>query len=163
VQRGAQMLPVDLDPDIHDGLTHRGVSPLALSSGGEHNDREGGEVAAMRAPQVAQQTQDPAVDGFSDSIHALTEVWMSMMVLTTSNQHVIAERREIARWARNTNQSFMDTFGRATASEEIRVILDGLQGLIPKQLGDAGRGFLVEVATEARALATEGTAAIDAI
>ena len=114
----------------------------------------------MRATHVTQQAQDPAVDAYVAAIVELTDVWMSMIWLTTVNSRVVATRREIARWARNTNQEFMDTFGRATASEEIRVILDGLVSLVPKQLGDDGRALVRRITTEAQALASDGREAV---
>jgi hypothetical protein len=117
----------------------------------------------MRGQSVTQQTQDIAVEEFITGIAALTDVWMSMMWIGTANPRLNTTRREIARWARNANQSFIDTFGRATASEEIRVILDGLVTSVPKQLGDTGRDFLRSLTAEAQALADEGRAAVAAI
>src|SRR3954470_23069407 len=117
----------------------------------------------MRGQNVTQQTQDIAVEEFTSGIAALTDVWMSMMWVGTANQRLNTTRREIARWARNANHSFIETFGQATASEEIRVILDGLVASVPKQLGDAGRDFLRGLTVEARALAEEGSAAVAAI
>lgn len=114
----------------------------------------------MRAPNITQQVQDPAVDAYVAGIVELTDTWISMLWLTTMNPRIVTTRREIARWARNTNQEFMDTFGRATASEEIRVILDGLVSLLPKQLGDEGRALLTRITVEAQALAAEGREAV---
>ena len=117
----------------------------------------------MRSPQVPQQRQAPAVEGFSDSIRALSEVWQSMIWLTTTSPGLHSIRREIAGWTRNTNEAFIDTFGKATASEEIRVILDGMPGCVPQRLGDAGRLFLAQVAAEARALAAQGAEAVASV
>lgn len=114
----------------------------------------------MRGQNVTQQTQDSVVEEFADSIAALTDVWMSMMWLGSTNQRLNSTRREIARWARNANHSFVETFGRATVSEEIRVILDGLVTSVPKQLGDAGREFLRGLNVEARILTDEGREAV---
>jgi len=104
---------------------------------------------------------DPAVVTFTTSVAALSDVWSSMVWLQTTSPSLNAVRREIARWARDTDGALAERFGRSVGSEEIRVLLDSMPPLVPRQVDPADREMLDAAAAEAQQLTVFGREAID--
>jgi hypothetical protein len=111
----------------------------------------------MRA--VPPQTDDPAIEPLAAATAELAEAWASMVWLSSTDAELHRTRREIARWAYATNQSFVEAFDRCTVSEEIRVIIEGLAGCVPRHLDDDGRALVAAVTDNAQALAAAARAA----
>lgn len=103
---------------------------------------------------------DSAVVTFATSTEALTDVWSSMVWLQTTSPTLNSVRREIARWARDTDEAIAELFGRRVQSEEIRVLLEEMPALVPRQVDATDRAWLETVAAEAQRLTAEGRAAI---
>jgi hypothetical protein len=103
---------------------------------------------------------DPAVVTFATSTAALTDVWSSMVWLQTTNPTLNTVRREIARWARDTDEGMAELFGRRVQSDEIRVLLEEMPALVPRQVDASDRDWLENVAAAAQRLTSEGRAAI---
>jgi hypothetical protein len=103
---------------------------------------------------------DAAVVTFTTSTAALTDVWSSMVWLQTTNPALNTVRRAIARWARDTDEAMAELFGHRVQSDEIRVLLEEMPALVPRQVEAIDRDWLETVAAEAQRLASEGRAAI---
>src|SRR3954468_6499785 len=103
---------------------------------------------------------DDAVVSFATSAAALADVWSAMGWLQTTSPPLDAARRDIARWARDTDEAFAEMFGRRVSSDEIRVLLEQMPALIPRRLNAMDEVWLAASAAEARRLTVEGRAAI---
>jgi len=110
----------------------------------------------MRA--VPPQTDDPAIEPLTAATGELAEAWASMVWLTSTDAELHRTRREIARWAQATNQTFVAAFNRCTVSEEIRVIIEGMAGCVPRHLDEDGRALVASVTADAHALAAAARA-----
>ena len=106
---------------------------------------------------------DSAVVTFATSTAALTDVWSSMVWLQTTSPMLNSVRREIARWARDTDEAMAELFGRRVQSDEIRVLLEEMPALVPRQVDETDREWLENVAAQAQRLAAEGRAAISRV
>ena len=106
---------------------------------------------------------DPAVVTFATSTAALNDVWSSMVWLQTTSPTLNSVRREIARWARDTDEAMAELFGRRVQSDEIRRLLDEMPALVPRQVDETDREWLENVAAQAQRLAAEGRAAISRV
>ena len=103
---------------------------------------------------------DPIVVAFATSVSALSDVWSAMVWLQTTSPGLNAIRRDIARWARDTDAAIGEMFGRSVMSDEIRVLLDGMAALVPRQVDGEERDVLVDAVAKAQRLTTEGREAI---
>jgi hypothetical protein len=103
---------------------------------------------------------DPIVVAFSTSVSALSDVWSAMVWLQTTSPSLNAIRREIAQWARDTDAAMGEMFGRSVVSDEIRVLLDGMGALVPRQVDAEERDVLADAVAKAQRLTEEGRAAI---
>jgi hypothetical protein len=103
---------------------------------------------------------DDAVVSFATSVAALVDVWSSMVWLQTTSSTFTQVRREIAAWARDTDAALAEMFGRSVQSEEVRLILDLLPALVPRQVSAADRDWLLTASAEAQRLTVAGRAAI---
>jgi hypothetical protein len=112
-------------------------------------------------PDVVIDLDRPA-DPFTESLRVLRQVWADMVWLNTTNVELNARRREIAAWVRGVNDELAGAFGQGVATEEIRVILAELPGVVPRHPDEEARGTLTRLAWEARDLATKGRAAVEA-
>jgi Tfp pilus assembly protein PilN len=83
-----------------------------------------------------------------------------MVWLQTTSPTLNTVRREIARWARDTDEAMAELFGRRVKSDEIRVLLEEMPALVPRQVDATDRAWLETVSVEARRLTSEGRAAI---
>jgi hypothetical protein len=103
---------------------------------------------------------DPIVVAFSTSVSALSDVWSAMVWLQTTSPGLNSIRREIAQWARDTDAAMGELFGRSVVSDEIRVLLDGMGALVPRQVDTDERDVLAAAVSKAQRLTEEGRAAI---
>ena len=103
---------------------------------------------------------DPIVVAFSTSVSALSDVWSAMVWLQTTSPGLNSIRREIAQWARDTDAAMGELFGRSVVSDEIRVLLDGMGALVPRQVDTDERDVLADAVSKAQRLTEEGRAAI---
>jgi hypothetical protein len=103
---------------------------------------------------------DPIVVAFSTSVSALSDVWSAMVWLQTTSPGLNSIRREIAQWARDTDAAMGEMFGRSVVSDEIRVLLDGMGALVPRQVDPEERDVLADAVAKAQRLTEEGRAAI---
>ncbi|HET6818190.1 MAG TPA: hypothetical protein VFH66_13275 [Mycobacteriales bacterium] len=103
---------------------------------------------------------DAAVVDFATSVSALSDVWSAMVWLQTTSPSLNSVRREIAAWARDTDAAIGEMFGRSVMSDEIRVLLDGMAALLPRQVDAEQRDQLAFFTRDARRLTEEGRAAI---
>ena len=103
---------------------------------------------------------DPIVVAFSTSVSALSDVWSAMVWLQTTSPGLNSIRREIAQWARDTDAALGEMFGRSIMSDEIRVLLDGMGALVPRQVDTEERDVLADAVSKAQRLTEEGRAAI---
>ena len=103
---------------------------------------------------------DPIVVAFATSVTALSDVWSAMVWLQTTSPGLNAIRRDIAQWARDTDAAIGEMFGASVMSDEIRVILDGLAALVPRQVDNVERDVLAEAVAKSQRLTEEGRAAI---
>ena len=103
---------------------------------------------------------DPIVVAFSTSVSALSDVWSAMVWLQTTSPGLNSIRREIAHWARDTDAALGEMFGRSIVSDEIRVLLDGMGALVPRQVDTDEREVLADAVSKAQRLTEEGRAAI---
>jgi hypothetical protein len=103
---------------------------------------------------------DPIVVAFATSVAALSDVWSAMVWLQTTSPSLNAIRRDIARWARDTDAAIGEMFGDSVMSEEIRVVLDGMAALVPRHVSSDERDLLVDAVAKAQRLTDEGRAAI---
>ena len=106
---------------------------------------------------------DEAVVTFATSTAALTDVWSSMVWLQTTSPTLNNVRREIARWARDTDEAIAEMFGRRVQSEEIRRLLEEMPALVPRQVEARDREWLETAAAQAQRLTAEGRAAISRV
>src|SRR3954449_5931725 len=90
---------------------------------------------------------DEAVVGFSTSSAALADVWSSMVWLQTTSPTLNGVRREIAQWARDADAAIAEMFGRRVGSDEIRVLLEQMPAVVPRQIEAADREWLPGAAT----------------
>jgi hypothetical protein len=111
-------------------------------------------------PDAITLDDDPIVVAFSTSITALSDVWSTMVWLQTTSPGLNAIRRDIAQWARDTDAAIGEIFGRSVLSDEIRVLLDGMAALLPRQIDNAQRDVLATAVAKAQRLTDEGRAAI---
>jgi hypothetical protein len=102
-------------------------------------------------------------DPFAQSVQVLGQAWDQMVWLNSTNLELNACRREIAAWARATDALLTEAFGQSAKSDEIRVMLAELPGLVPRHPGGDATGMLARLAAEAQALARKGQAAVDAV
>lgn len=103
---------------------------------------------------------DPIVVAFATSVSALSDVWSAMVWLQTTSPGLNAIRRDIARWARDTDAAIGELFGRSVMSDEIRVLLDGMAALVPRHVDGEERDLLVDAVAKAQRLTEEGREAI---
>jgi len=103
---------------------------------------------------------DPVVVGFATSVAALSDVWSAMVWLQTTSPGLNSIRREIAQWARDTDAALGEMFGRSVMSDEIRVLLDGMAALVPRQVDTEERDVLLSAVAKAQRLTEQGRAAI---
>jgi hypothetical protein len=108
----------------------------------------------MRTRPAIPRQNDPALAGFTSAVADLSDVWSSLMWLESRRPELIAIRRDIARWARETNQAVLETFGHGSVSDEVRVLLNGLPDCARGGGGDAGHDLLVSATGEALRLTT---------
>src|SRR3954471_13533360 len=104
--------------------------------------------------------EDDVVVGFSTSAAALADVWSSMVWLQTTSPTLNTARREIARWARDADEAIAEMFGRRVGSDEIRVLLEQMPVLVPRQVEAVDHAWLEASAADGRRLILEGRAAI---
>jgi hypothetical protein len=103
---------------------------------------------------------DDAVVNFATSAEALADVWSSMVWLQTTSPTLNAVRREIAQWTRDADEAIAEMFGRRVGSDEIRVLLEQMPALVPRQVDAIDHEWLEASAAEARRLTVEGRNAI---
>ena len=103
---------------------------------------------------------DDVVVSFATSAAALADVWSAMVWLQTTSPTLNAARRDIARWARDTDEAIAEMFGRRVSSDEVRVLLEQMPALIPRRLNGRDEVWLAASAADARRLTVEGRAAI---
>lgn len=106
---------------------------------------------------------DARQDPFAESVHQLARAWDEMVWLVSTNLELNACRREIAAWTRATDTLLAETFGRGADSDEIRVMLGEMSGLVPRHPGTDATGMLMRLAVEAQTLARKGHAAVEAV
>ena len=111
-------------------------------------------------PDAITLDDDPIVVAFATSINALSDVWSAMVWLQTTSPSLNAIRRDIAKWARDTDAAIGEMFGRSVVSDEIRVLLDGMAALVPRQVDNDDRDVLADAVAKAQRLTEEGRAAI---
>ena len=114
-------------------------------------------------PDAITLDDDPIVVAFATSVTALSDVWSAMVWLQTSSPSLNAIRREIARWARDTDAAIGELFGHSVMSDEIRVLLDGMAALVPRQVNSEERAVLVTAVAKSQRLTDEGRAAIASV
>lgn len=102
---------------------------------------------------------DPLLASYVDGLHALAEVWTSMMWVTSTHANLLGARREIARWAQDTNRELTERFGLGVASEEVRVVLSAMADWADR-LPDDARLLVTEIAEQSRALTAKARAAL---
>jgi hypothetical protein len=110
-----------------------------------------------------QLVDDDAVVGFATSTAALADVWSSMVWLQTTSPTLNTVRREIARWAREADEAIAEMFGRRVASDEIRVLLEQMPAIVPRQVDATDHEWLEASTAEAQRLIAEGRAAINRV
>jgi len=103
---------------------------------------------------------DDAVVGFSTSSAALADVWSSMVWLQSTSPTLNSVRREIAQWARDADAAIAEMFGRRVGSDEIRVLLEQMPAIVPRQVEAADHEWLAASTAEAQRLIAAGRAAI---
>src|SRR4051794_15352042 len=103
---------------------------------------------------------DEAVIGFATSAAALADVWSSMVWLQTTSPTLNAVRRAIAEWTKDADEAIAEMFGRRVPSDEIRVLLEQMPALVPRQVDATDHEWLESSTEEARRLIAEGRAAI---
>jgi len=103
---------------------------------------------------------DDAVVSFATSTAALADVWSAMVWLQTTSPTLNAARREIARWAKDADEAIAEMYGRRVPSDEIRVLLEQMPALVPRQVDAVDHEWLEASTAEAQRLTVEGRAAI---
>jgi len=103
---------------------------------------------------------DEAVVSFTTSVAALADVWSAMVWLQTTSPTFTQVRREIAKWARDTDAAIAELFGRSVQTEEVRLILEHVPALVPRQVSAADEDWLLAAAAEAQRLTADGRVAI---
>ena len=103
---------------------------------------------------------DEVVVDFATSAAALADVWSSMVWLQSTSPTLNTVRREIAQWARDADEAIGEMFGHRVGSDEIRVMLEQMPAIVPRQVGPADRSWLEAAVVEARRLILDGRAAI---
>ena len=113
-----------------------------------------------RTPSEIRLDDDEVVVDFATSAAALADVWSSMVWLQTTSPTLNAVRREIAQWARDSDEAIGEMFGHRVASDEIRVMLEQMPALVPRQVSASDRAWLEAAVGDARRLILDGRAAI---
>src|SRR4051812_7465714 len=97
---------------------------------------------AAAADNVVHLADDDAVVGFATSAAALADVWSSMVWLQTTSPTLNGVRREIAQWARDADAAIAEMFGHRVGSDEIRVLLEQMPAIVPRQVEAADHEWL---------------------
>ena len=113
-----------------------------------------------RASREIRLDDDEVVVDFATSAAALADVWSSMVWLQTTSPTLNSVRREIAQWARDADEAIGEMFGRRVGSDEIRVMLEQMPAIVPRQVDATDRAWLEAAVGDARQLIVDGRAAI---
>jgi len=120
----------------------------------------------MRVRSKTRATSDISLDDddlvvdFATSAAALADVWSSMVWLQTTSPTLNSVRRAIAQWAREADEAIGEMFGHRVGSDEIRVMLEQVPALVPRQVDATDRAWLEAAVGDARRLVLDGRAAI---